>query len=949
MKKLFGLILALACCINASAVELFLVGDATPVKWVTEQDANRSRELTEVSPGVFEWVGKLVAGGEGFKVSTSVGDWGNWHPSAAGFQINGATDTMVEGGDDTKWTISEDGVYKVTIVWDTKTISCEKYDFSFEPNADGVYEIDGTEAMAKFILGWNGGAIPQNANAVLTADIDLTAEAYKHSMIGLTRKYAYAGVFDGQGHTVKINLVDRISRTALFGYINGATIKNLHVAGNITMTSRNCAGGIFGRSDGSNMIENCVSSVTITDNQNGDGTHGGLAADTENGTNFHGCAFYGSINAPSRDGNGALVGYVHAGANVVFENCIVAPVSIVWKDGATIGRNFPTIVNCYATDAVPANGFTYASGAVVNALTAEDMKNPEFIYTKLNANSSAPWNFTIGEDEAVWPFSTHKAIYANGALNCDGTAKGDVSYSNENNSAQDPHAFENGVCGACGHNEVPALADGFYQIANGGNLCAFAELVNSGNAGANAVLTADIDLSGLAYTPIGNDGNRYRGFFNGQGHRIMNMVIDGQGYNESGMFAVVTGGAKVKGVIIDKSCLINGNGKLAAIAGAANGTDHGDWIHIEDCGNEADITGSGANCAAFVACNYHGGLKIRIVNSYNTGNIKGSHECAAFSGWLGSDQSIIQNCWNTGNVEGIDNISTLARCIKDENFSATFDLGNADHDKIASTVLADATAESASNGHLAFAINKAAGKNVWYQTVGPDTHPVLDASFGVVGQENGSVYGNAATVETGEDKYATYYNSTVAYVMPENCAGYIVYINPEEGKWTLEEAYAAGEVVPAGTPLVIKAAEASATCTLAYVVADDAAKAAPEYSALHGTDVDAQLEADETSYFFVESYGESMMPEKVGFYWANELGSEFENKANTAYAKIAKAEFFNEGVAKGFAFDNDGEATGITSVDADAADGVIYNVAGQRVSSSAKGILIKNGRKYINR
>lgn len=44
----------------------------------------------------------------------------------------------------------------------------------------------------------------------------------------------------------------------------------------------------------------------------------------------------------------------------------------------------------------------------------------------------------------------------------------------------------------------------------------------------------------------------------------------------------------------------------------------------------------------------------------------------------------------------------------------------------------------------------------------------------------------------------------------------------------------------------------------------------------------------------------------------------------------------------------DGEATGIDGVNAEAAaDGAIYNLAGQKVSAAYKGIVIKNGKKYL--
>lgn len=45
-----------------------------------------------------------------------------------------------------------------------------------------------------------------------------------------------------------------------------------------------------------------------------------------------------------------------------------------------------------------------------------------------------------------------------------------------------------------------------------------------------------------------------------------------------------------------------------------------------------------------------------------------------------------------------------------------------------------------------------------------------------------------------------------------------------------------------------------------------------------------------------------------------------------------------------------GEGTGITNISADkASDNVLYNVAGQRVNANAKGLVIKNGKKYINK
>ena len=56
----------------------------------------------------------------------------------------------------------------------------------------------------------------------------------------------------------------------------------------------------------------------------------------------------------------------------------------------------------------------------------------------------------------------------------------------------------------------------------------------------------------------------------------------------------------------------------------------------------------------------------------------------------------------------------------------------------------------------------------------------------------------------------------------------------------------------------------------------------------------------------------------------------------------------NAGAKEFFAFE--GETTGISAVEtAPAADGNVYNMAGQRVSKSYKGLVIVGGKKYLNK
>ncbi len=1284
--------MALICCINASAAEYFLIGDATNAVW-DNGIPTRQTKLIEISANVFTWTGPLKPAAEGFKILSSTLDWNDdvYHPSTGGLAIDVAgTDNMVHNGDDTKWTVSTEGIYTITMtLGETPTLKCESANLGIE-KIDGAYQIGTAEQLYNFSRYINSGAIDRASNAVLTADINYTStdeylsKLYKEGYIGVHQDYAYKGTFDGKGHTITIDLIDhaKYDRTGLFSYINAATIKNLHVDGVITMSHHNCAGGLGGRSDGDGtLIENCVSSVTITDlgENEKDGTYGGLFANMEAKVTVKNCAFYGTINAPKCHGNGGFVGWAGGGSNVTFENCIVAPTSIIWNSakedgGATIARNTPTVKNCYAKD-VPANGFGYVGGTTVELITTEQLQSPEFIFTTLNGNSSAPWCLTIDTDDK--PYSCggiHLPIYANAKQNCDGTPKeGEtVTYSNANTADRDEHVFgENGICTVCHEgNQAPVKNGEFYEIANAGNFRWYAEVVNAGEIAAKGKLMNDIDFQGVGYIMIGTASNRWEGQLFGQGFRVKNISITGAGEDRA-MVAYAKGGAKINGLIVDKSCTFNGEGTMAAFIANAQGISEGkDWLHIENCGNEADVTGTGDkanNCAAYVACCYGGDLKIRIVNSYNTGNVSGKNESAIFSGWLGSDASIIHYCWNTGNVvAGVDGSNTLARKTPDGTFKGTFDLGNAGKDKNAATVLDGATAESVANGHLAYMINIANGTDIWYQNLGGETadaqpvldnthgkvyfngiyncagdmitsaysntetentipehqdfvngvcpgchklnqepasvegvyqianagnlrsfakivgdgenaanavllgdidldgltyspiggrneeggkpykgtfdgkgfriknmvinvqgknqglfgcltggavvknviidgsssvttygdwmgqaaglvgcaegsgdiliercgnearvdaasanaagiiacvysgeiyltikdcyntgdikgthesatfsgwladhatvincwnsgqvlwgqdgenalfrgnnvavtncyntinngnnctqitaeqiasgelafklgnkvwyqtlgeggdaHPVFDATHGVVGQENGSVYDNSATVEPGEDMYCTYYNSTVAYVMPEGCEGYVAYYD-ENNEWQFVKTYDAGQVVPAGVAVVVKSAAGEAY-TLEYTAEPGET---PAISALAGTDTETALEADDASYFYALQYAANNDPATIGFYWMNDTGAEFTNAANKAYLKVAKSVTEGQANAKGFAFEDDGQATGITSVNSAENNGAVYNLAGQRVKSTTKGILIKNGRKYINK
>lgn len=182
--------------------------------------------------------------------------------------------------------------------------------------------------------------------------------------------------------------------------------------------------------------------------------------------------------------------------------------------------------------------------------------------------------------------------------------------------------------------------------------------------------------------------------------------------------------------------------------------------------------------------------------------------------------------------------------------------------------------------------------------------------------------------------YTTYYNSTAAYTMPDDCEGYV--FTAADG---LELAYEAEEVVPAGEPLVIYTIEPGIK-TLVFTTSEEDTWKEINMNDLDGTDTETALTADDNSYFYGLSLNAAGETASVGFYWMNATGAAFTNGAHKAYLKLPKS----SGARSGFAFNEDTEA--ISTIEAEATATTTYNLAGQRVND-AKGLVIKNGKKIF--
>ena len=85
-----------------------------------------------------------------------------------------------------------------------------------------------------------------------------------------------------------------------------------------------------------------------------------------------------------------------------------------------------------------------------------------------------------------------------------------------------------------GYKEV----NGGYEIYSAQGMQWLAEQVNGGNnfSGKTVTLTANIDLDGIEWTPIGTEGKPFCGNFDGNGKTISNLQIDKGSMNDVGLF-----------------------------------------------------------------------------------------------------------------------------------------------------------------------------------------------------------------------------------------------------------------------------------------------------------------------------------------------------------------------------------------------------------------------------
>ena len=189
-----------------------------------------------------------------------------------------------------------------------------------------------------------------------------------------------------------------------------------------------------------------------------------------------------------------------------------------------------------------------------------------------------------------------------------------------------------------------------YTVTSAEGLKNIAKLVNEEwKLDINITLTADIDLKGIDWTPIGKDYNhQYTGTFDGGGHTITGLTVTGSD-QYAGLFGRIGTGGKVMNVTLENVQITSDNSSsyVGGVAGYSYGT-------IEYCSVSGSV--SGTVFAGGVVGSQLGGS---ITGCSSSATVMGVTIAGGIAGDANSGASLT-GCYATGSVSVANNTITAA-------------------------------------------------------------------------------------------------------------------------------------------------------------------------------------------------------------------------------------------------------------------------------------------------
>lgn len=188
----------------------------------------------------------------------------------------------------------------------------------------------------------------------------------------------------------------------------------------------------------------------------------------------------------------------------------------------------------------------------------------------------------------------------------------------------------------------------------------------------------------------------------------------------------------------------------------------------------------------------------------------------------------------------------------------------------------------------------------------------------------------------GTTYWSTFYASNNR-LLPDGVTAYAVKSN-NDGRAQLVKVAEGRQVIPGGQGYLLSTANENGFC---LTPSEDAPVEVSTENLLMGSDEAMTFNKANYKYYILGKSGED-----VGFYWQKGTGgASVNNAAHKAFLRVPAS---NGAKFLSFTF---GEETtginGITASDAEQNGTALYNLAGQRVAKGYKGLVIKNGKKYL--
>ena len=291
----------------------------------------------------------------------------------------------------------------------------------------------------------------------------------------------------------------------------------------------------------------------------------------------------------------------------------------------------------------------------------------------------------------------------------------------------------------------PEIIDGVCQLSVASEVVWFARHTNAGEQ-LNGVLTAPIDFSEAVMIPVGSPTSPFQGSFDGQLFPISNV---------STMLFGVVNGAQITRIAIESGTATE-NTAYASATGSIVGWANADALSsLTQSYSKADVIGGGQDVGGL--CGKFAGT---IEDCFFAGYLSGNATMGGISGSSNEDNGPITatRCFiyplspldshsNVGAFIGYEhNTSHVNDCyaineIGVDLFGHVGTGGNTGNKLISSDDFA--------SGMVAFALNGGRTPVIWFQTLGEDPYPVLDATRSVVLKaEDGTYYNSVVAVET---------------------------------------------------------------------------------------------------------------------------------------------------------------------------------------------------------